>query len=138
MNQISWICLLAGVLLTGICHGGDTAGLGSGPEWISAENLADYRARAATKEPDFEAFGWAVFSFEGIFYGVLRAKGHPEFVATTVNRMDSEIQLSGRSRMILNKGKWIDVAEGGTVTLRGEIYEITGGRNKIVIQIPAN
>ena len=43
-----------------------------------------------------------------------------------------------RSQMILNKRMRIDVPEGGTVTLRGESYEVTGGRNMVTIQIPGN
>ena len=136
MNQISRNCLIGAVFLSGFCHGGEKSAMDKGAEWISETSLTDFRSRATTKKPTFEAFGWAVFKFENVFYGVLKSEGTPEFVATTVNEMDSEIQLSGKSQIILKQNKRILVPDEGTVKLRGEKYEITGGRSKLIIGAP--
>lgn len=136
MNKFFRICLIAAALLSGFCHGEEKSALDSGTEWISETSLTEMRSRAATTKPTFEAFGWAVFKFENVFYGVLKSEGTPEFVATTVNEMESEIQLSGKGQIILNQKKRILVPDEGTAKLRGEKYEISGGRSKLIIGAP--
>lgn len=136
INRIPRICLIATALISGLCHAGEETPGAKGTDWISEKSLSEFRTRASNKQPTFEAFGWAVFKFETVFYGVFRAKGAPEFVATNVNEMDSEIRISGRSQIILNQDKRILVPDEGTGTLRGEKYEITGGRTKLIIGAP--
>lgn len=136
MTRISWICLIAKLSLCGLCCGGEGNESDDVTRWISDKSLADFRSRAATREPDFEAFGWAVFKFEKVFFGVLRTEESLEFVATAVTEMKTEVQLSGRSQIILNQKKRIFVPDEATVKLNGDEYEISGGRSRLIIGIP--
>ncbi len=120
-------------MVSGPCYGGEKTDRENGTEWISEEALADFRLKSATKQPVFEAFGWAVFRFEDVFYGVFKAKKSPEFVASVVTETEAEILLSGRSQIILNQSKRIFVSEQGTAKLRGEEYKIAGGRSRMTI-----
>jgi hypothetical protein len=136
MNRISRICLLSLALLAGLSYGDDPAPKDNRPIPVADADLTALRARAAKQQPVFEAFGWAVYHLDAQFYGVLQAKGSPEFIAGEVKKTETEIQISGPGEIIIDSKKRIAVPEKATAQLRGEAYEITGARSRVTVELP--
>ena len=136
MNRISPMCLLSLALFAGHSHGGDPAPKGNRPAPIADADLTALRARAVKERPVFEAFGWAVYRMDAQFYGVLKGKGSPEFIAGEVKKTETEIQFSGPGEIIIDSQKRIAVPEKATAKLRGEAYEISGGRSRVTVELP--
>lgn len=134
MNRISWICLLLATVGNTAIHGGDPAPKDHGRVRITEADLTALRAQAAKERPAFEAFGWAVYRWESQYYGVYKTKGIPEFIASEVEK--TEIRISGPAEMIVDSKKRIAVAEKATAKLRGDRFEISGGRTRVAVEVP--